>query len=77
MAAIRRTGRPSKGDRVVVYARPHRVIADRLKSDSEAAGISQSDYVALLLAKALELDEFAPELPHSDGQEVLPLGRTA
>ncbi|MBE7248026.1 MAG: hypothetical protein INR63_24025 [Actinomycetospora chiangmaiensis] len=77
MAAIRRTGRPSKGDRVVVYARPHRVIADRLKSDSEAAGISQSDYVALLLAKALELDEFAPELPHSNGQEVLPLGRTA
>lgn len=77
MGAISKRGRPHKGDRVVVYARPHRVIADRLKQDSEAAGVSQSDYVALLLARALQLEQYAPDLPQPDGQEVLPLGRTA
>ena len=75
MAATSRGGRPSKGDRVVVVSRPHRVVHDRIRGDAEKLGISMSEYVSLVLANALDLDQYAPALPHQD--EELPLGRTA
>lgn len=72
-----RGGRPHKGDRVLVQTRPHRQVVERLDNEAAGLGITRSEYVALVLSKALDMEQFAPALPRQNGQEVLPLGRTA
>lgn len=59
----------------MVVSRPHRVVHDRIRTDADKLGISMSEYVSLVLANALDLEQYAPQLPHQD--EELPLGRTA
>jgi hypothetical protein len=68
----RRTGRPSKGDRVVVYTRVPRPVGDAIRAISDKTGMAMSDVVAALAAKGLGMPEYAPEhVP--DEQQELPL----
>jgi hypothetical protein len=45
-----RTGRPSKGDRRVLYSRVPREIADRVEADADRLQLGLSDIVANALA---------------------------
>ncbi len=47
----RRTGRPSKGDRRVLYSRVPREIANRVEADAERLQLGLSDIVANALAE--------------------------
>ena len=67
-------GRPSKGDRDHIVTRPSRVVGDLVRQRADEAGLTISDYVASVLARAHGVPE--ADLRTRD-QEVLPLGKTA
>jgi hypothetical protein len=67
-----RTGRPSKGDRVVVYTRVQRPVRDAIHALADETGMSVSDVLAALAAQSLGMQEHAPDLTSNDQQE-LPL----
>ena len=69
-------GRPYKGDRDHIVTRPSRVVGDLVRQHAEEAGLTISDYVAAVLARAHGVPEAAP-LNRDPEQEVLPLGKTA
>jgi hypothetical protein len=69
-------GRPYKGDRDHIVTRPSRVVGDLVRQRAEEAGLTISDYVAAVLARAHGVPEAAP-LNRDPEQEVLPLGKTA
>ena len=76
MARRGQGGRPSKGDRDHIVTRPSRVVGDVVRQRADEAGLTISDYVASVLARAHGLPE--PVLVAGErGQEVLPLGKTA
>jgi hypothetical protein len=67
-----RIGRPSKGDRVVAYSRPHRVVREACEANTREQGYaSLSDYIAAVLALHEGFPDLAPK-PSSEG-EALPL----
>lgn len=73
-----RTGRPAKGDRVVLYSRPERRVRAAIEASAERAGYSSlSDYVAAVLAVHEGLADLAPAPDRNPDQEVLPLDRSA
>ena len=56
-----RTGRPSKGDRVVAYSRPHKMVREACEANARAQGYdSLSDYIAAVLAVHEGYPELAP-----------------
>ena len=67
-----RIGRPSKGDRVVIYTRVQRPLGDAIRALADETGMSVSDVLAALAAQSLGMQEHAPELTSNDQQE-LPL----
>ena len=69
-------GRPSKGDRDHIVTRPSRVVGDLVRQRADEAGLTISDYVASVLARAHGVPE-ADLLTRDRDQEVLPLGKTA
>ena len=69
-------GRPSKGDRDHIVTRPSRVVGDLVRQRADEAGLTISDYVASVLARAHGVPE-ADLLTRNRDQEVLPLGQTA
>ena len=70
---MNRTGRPSKGDRVVAYSRPHRVVREACEARARDEGYdSLSDYIAAVLAIHEGFPELAPQ-PVSAQKESLPL----
>ena len=69
-------GRPYKGDRDHIVTRPSRVVGDLVRQRADEAGLTISDYVAAVLARAHGVPEAAP-LDRDPEQEVLPLGQTA
>lgn len=78
MSPMARTGRPTKGDRVVLYSRPARPVREAVeKSAAEHGYDSVSDYVAAVLAHHEGLDALAPAPTRNPDQEELPLTRTA
>ena len=67
-----RIGRPSKGDRVVAYSRPHRTVREACEANARSQGYaSLSDYIAAVLAVHEGFPDLAPQPTH-DGEE-LPL----
>ena len=67
-----RIGRPSKGDRVVAYSRPHRVVREACEANAREQGYeSLSDYIAAVLALHEGYPDLAPQ-PSRD-REALPL----
>ena len=71
--AMARTGRPSKGDRDVLYTRVPRPVGDAIRGISEQTGMAISDVVAALAARGLGMSELAPQPPHPYDQQELPL----
>jgi hypothetical protein len=70
-------GRPSKGDRDVIVTRPARPLGNVVRARADEAGMTISEYVAMVLARAHGMPEFAPAPSATAEQEVLPLGKTA
>ena len=68
-----RTGRPSKGDRDVLYTRVPRPVGDAIRALSDQTGMAISDVIAALAAKGLGMPELAPHPPHPYEQQELPL----
>ena len=69
-----RTGRPSKGRRDAILAKPPVAFGTILKSNAEALDLSYGDYLVKLAAEALDLPEFAPAPPRDRNNELdLPL----
>jgi len=71
--SMARTGRPSKGDRDVLYTRVPRPVGDAIRALSDQTGMAISDVVAALAAKGLGMPEWAPQPPHPYDQQELPL----
>lgn len=67
-----RTGRPSKGDRIVIYTRVQRPLGEAIRALADEMGMSVSDVLAALAAQSLGMQEHAPELTPNEQQE-LPL----
>ena len=65
-------GRPHKGARHVIVTRPAKPVADVVMSEAAAAGMTISDYVAGVLARAVGLPQYIPVSPAHNQQE-LPL----
>lgn len=53
--------------------RPHARVGEVLEARSVALDVSRSDYIEYLVAHALDMGEYAPELSHDNdnGQEAL------
>jgi hypothetical protein len=58
--AINGIGRPSKGQRDAILAKPPGPFAAILKENAEKNGYSYGDYLLALAAQALEMPQFAP-----------------
>jgi hypothetical protein len=73
-----RTGRPSKGDRVVLYSRPQRRVRDAVIASAARNGYdSVSDYVAAVLALHEGMADLAPPASKHPEQKELPLATSA
>jgi len=72
-SSMARTGRPSKGDRDVLYTRVPRPIGNAIRALSDQTGMAISDVIAALAAKSLGMPELAPQPPHPYDQQELPL----
>ena len=71
--AMARTGRPSKGDRDVLYTRVPRPVGDAIRAISDQTGMAISDVVAALAARSLGMPDLAPRPPRPFDQQELPL----
>jgi hypothetical protein len=70
-------GRPHKGDRALIATRLAQPLATVVRDRADEAGMTITDYVAMVLARAHGMPEFAPASSVTAEQEVLPLGKTA
>lgn len=68
-----RIGRPSKGDRDVLYTRVPRAVGDAIRALSDQTGMAISDVIAALAAESLGMPEMAPQALRSYDQQELPL----
>jgi hypothetical protein len=71
-------GRPSKGDRDAILAKPPIPFAAILKENAEKNGLSYGDYLLVLAAQALDLPQYAPKPPRDRAAELdIPLEASA
>jgi hypothetical protein len=54
-------GRPRKGDRVAIAAKPERPFAEVLQHNATLLGMSYGDYLVYLAATQLDMPEYAPQ----------------
>lgn len=74
LGSMSRTGRPSKGDRVVAYSRPHKQVREACEENARALGYdSLSDYISAVLAIHEGYPELAPRPGEAQAAEALPL----
>jgi hypothetical protein len=66
-------GRPSKGDRDLLVTRPARPLGDVVRARADEAGLTISEYVAVVLAHAHGMPEHAPATLGARPQTELPL----
>ncbi len=73
--AINGIGRPSKGPRDSIMAKPALAFGELLKAQATAEGFSAGDYMVYLAAQALGLPEYAPVRAYTPAQ--LPISEEA
>ncbi|KAB1636068.1 hypothetical protein [Pseudoclavibacter terrae] len=67
-------GRPSKGERDAIMAKPAMPLAKVIRANAEASGYTNGDYITKLVAEALGMPEYAPKPDKADhGATQLPL----
>ncbi|GGI42872.1 hypothetical protein GCM10010988_41210 [Cnuibacter physcomitrellae] len=71
-----RTGRPNKGERDAILARPPVPFGAILKENADREGLSYGEYLVALAAQALGMPEYAPSQPRDRANE-LPLPQEA
>lgn len=65
-------GRKSKGERELLATRAHPVLAAQIRSNADEQGLTISDYLAMVLAEAHGLTEYAPAVKqHGTGEQEL------
>lgn len=67
-----RGGRPGRGERDQLLARPPMPVGDAFRDRAEALGISISDYMSALIAREVGLGDMAP-MPKGPKQQTAPL----
>lgn len=68
--------RPSKGQRVPIMAKPAVPLAEVIKANATAAGLSYGEYITALAAESLGMPEYAPR-PRRDRINELPIPQEA
>ena len=63
-------GRPSKGERDAILAKPPLAFGEILKERAEQHGMSYGDYLVALAAEALQMPQFAPRPPRDRTSEL-------
>lgn len=58
-------GRPSKGERDAILAKPPRPFGEILKHRAAEKGYSYGDYLVLLATEALDMPQYAPKAPQA------------
>jgi len=74
--AINGIGRPSKGKRDAILAKPAESFGAILKENAEKQGYTYGDYLLVLAAQALDMPQFAPS-PSRNRAEQLPFPKEA
>lgn len=64
-------GRPSKGPRDQFTARPALPVGEAVRARAAELGYELSDFVTLLLAREVGMEEYAPAPKHGPAQGVL------
>jgi hypothetical protein len=62
--------RPSKGERVSIMAKPAVPLAEVIKHNATAVGLSYGEYVTALVAESLGMPEYAPKPPRDRANEL-------
>jgi hypothetical protein len=70
-------GRKSKGVRELLGTRPDTVLAEAARGRVDELGISMSDYLATLLARDLNMPQYAPKTPAPVHHMELPISEVA
>lgn len=70
-------GRPSKGDRDAFVTRPPRAVGTAIRERAQEAGMHYGEYIAAVLACAVDMPDLAPVAATPANQEALPIKRTA
>jgi len=63
-------GRPSKGRRDAILAKPPVEFGAILKQNADAAGLSYGEYLVMLAADALGMPQYAPPRPRDRAAEL-------
>lgn len=64
------TGRPSKGERDAILAKPPVAFGAILKQQADELGFSYGEYMVALAAQALDMPQFAPTPPRDRSAEL-------
>ena len=63
-------GRPSKGHRDAILAKPPVEFGAILKQNADAEGLSYGEYLVELAAHALNMPQYAPRRPRNRAEEL-------
>lgn len=63
-------GRPSKGERDAILAKPPLAFGAILKRNAEEQGLAYGEYLVALAAQALDMPQFAPAPARDRGSEL-------
>tara|TARA_Y100000114_G_scaffold151597_1_gene168570 strand:+ start:188 stop:424 length:237 start_codon:yes stop_codon:yes gene_type:complete len=62
--------RPYKGKRVPILAKPLEPLAEVIKRNADATGLSYGEYITALAAQQLGMPEYAPQPPRNRAEEL-------
>lgn len=68
--AVNGVGRPSKGKRDNILAKPPIALGLVIRQNADASGLSYGEYMVALVADALGMPEYAPKPPRERAAEL-------
>lgn len=66
MAGPGKRGRIHKGERDQFMTRPMQPVGDEIRARAAHLGMTYSDYIAMILAEAVDLPQYAPRPPQDE-----------